>query len=126
MIPKLECQNRTEQGRLAEEAAALYLENHGLAVVERNYRCRSGEIDLIMKDRDYLVFIEVRYRKHTGYGGAAASVDYRKQKKLLRTAQHWLQQSKASNCRCRFDVVAVTPGSNRAFCCDWITNAFEL
>lgn len=126
MIPKVERQSRIEQGRLAEEAAASHLETHGLAVIERNYRCRSGEIDLIMQDRDYLVFIEVRYRKYTGYGGAAASVDSRKQQKLLRAAQHWLQQRQATNRRCRFDVVAVTPGPNRAFCCDWITNAFEL
>lgn len=125
-MPNLNGNNRIEAGQHAEQAAADYLKKQGLSLVERNYRCRSGEIDLIMTDDTYLVFVEVRYRKHSGYGGAAASVDRRKQHKLLRAAQQWLQQRHAHNRLCRFDVVAVTPGSDGSLCCNWITNAFEL
>lgn len=117
---------RIELGQLAEQLAAEYLEQRGLKQLARNYRCRSGEIDLIMQEDDYLVFVEVRYRKHSGYGGAAASVDQRKQRKLLHTAQHYLQQHRALNRPCRFDVVAVTPSGDGNLQCDWIKNAFEL
>lgn len=117
---------RIEQGQQAEQAAAEYLTRHGLQLVERNYRCRSGEIDLIMQSGAYLVFIEVRYRKHPGYGGAAASVDRRKQHKLLSAAQHYLQRRHVGNRPCRFDVVAVVPERDGALRCEWITNAFEL
>jgi len=117
---------RIEQGQQAEQAAADYLTKSGLQLIERNYRCRSGEIDLILSSGTYLVFVEVRYRKRMDYGGAAASVDRRKQRKLLNTAQHYLQQRQCTNRPCRFDVVAVTPDSNGNLSCDWITNAFEL
>ncbi len=126
MIPSVDGRNRIKQGDQAEQAAADYLEQHGLTLLERNYRCRSGEIDLIMRDNAYLVFIEVRYRQHTGYGGAAASVDRRKQQKLLLAAQYWLQQRQAGNRPCRFDVVAVMPGKGGSLTYDWIKNAFEL
>jgi len=117
---------RIELGQRAEQVAADYLERRGLKLLARNYRCRSGEIDLIMQQDAYLVFVEVRYRRHRGYGGAAASVDQRKQHKLLLTAQHYLQQHHALNHRCRFDVVAVTPDGGDTLRCDWIMNAFEL
>jgi putative endonuclease len=85
--------NRIEQGQQAEQQAAEFLTQQGLTPLQRNYRCRSGEIDLIMRGREGLVFVEVRFRRHMSFGGAAASVDRNKQQKLLRAAQHYLQQN---------------------------------
>lgn len=118
--------SRSEQGKEAEQHAAEYLQRQGLRPLACNYRCRSGEIDLIMQSHDSLVFIEVRFRRHSTFGGAAASVDRRKQLRLLATAQHYLQRHKASNQPCRFDVVAVLPGPDGTLSFDWIKNAFEL
>lgn len=118
--------SRIEQGNEAERGAADYLRRQGLTPVTHNYRCRTGEIDLIMQSKDYLVFVEVRFRRQNGFGGAAASVDRRKQQKLLATAQHYLQYEKATNRPCRFDVIAVMPGPDGTFIFDWIQNAFGL
>jgi putative endonuclease len=117
---------RIEQGQWIERAAAEYLQGQGLHLLERNYHCRSGEIDLVMRHGSYLVFVEVRYRKHAGFGGAAASVDRRKQHKLLNAAQHYLLARGAGNRPCRFDVVAVSPRGHSELYFNWITNAFEL
>jgi len=118
--------SRTEQGQLAEQQASEYLTRQGLKLITRNYRCRSGEIDLVMQGRDTLVFVEVRFRSDSSFGGAAASVDRRKQQKLLIAAQHYLQKHHAFNRPCRFDVVAVLPGRDGMLTFDWIKNAFEL
>lgn len=126
MMPVMDSKSRIEQGREAEQLAAEFLQRQGLRPVARNYRCRSGEIDLIMQDREGLVFVEVRFRRHTRFGGAAASVDRNKQLKLLRAAQHYLLRQDAFNRPCRFDVVAVMPGRDGAPEFEWIKNAFEL
>lgn len=112
--------NRQATGAAAEQLACEYLQARGLRLLERNYRCRFGEIDLIMQDGADLVFVEVRYRRSHRFGGAALSVDAAKQAKLLATAQHYLQ-SKASKRNARVDVIAVEAG-NRV---DWIKNAIE-
>ena len=112
--------NTSRQVELAEQQACDYLLRQGLRLVEKNYRCRHGEIDLIMKDGAHTVFVEVRYRQHSGYGGALASVDHRKRKKLSATALHYLQ-AKASRDPARFDVVAISGGD----LIDWVPNAFE-
>ena len=109
----------TEVGREAEARAEEYLRREGLHTVTRNFRCRSGEIDLIMRDGDHLVFVEVRYRSHSAYGGAAASVDRNKQQSLIRSAQSYLQANRWSG-PCRFDVVAFGKGQEKA----WIRDAF--
>ena len=126
MVLHVAGKSRIEQGQEAEQQASEYLQQQGLRPLARNYRCRSGEIDLIMKSHDSLVFVEVRFRRYSAFGGAAASVDRRKQRRLLATAQHYLQQHKASNRPCRFDVVAVLPGPDGTLTFDWIQNAFEL
>lgn len=118
--------NRIEQGQLAEQLATDYLSGQGLKPVARNYRCRCGEIDLIMQSPDGLIFVEVRFRRSRSFGGAAASVDRRKQQKLLATAQHYLQRNNGCNRPCRFDVVAVMPGKEGGVTFEWIKNAFEL
>ena len=93
-------------GRAAEARACEYLRQQGLSLVEKNYQCRSGEIDLIMRDADTLVFVEVRFRRSALFGGAIASVGPSKQQRLWRTASTYL-------CRfpkppaCRFDLVAI-------------------
>ena len=79
-------------GAQAEQAAAAYLVKRGLQLVEKNYRCRFGEIDLIMRAGVTLVFVEVRSRSSRAFGGAAASIDARKQRKLIAAAQHYLAQ----------------------------------
>lgn len=114
-----------QEGDFAEQLACDYLQNKHLRLITRNYRCRLGEIDLIMQDRDTLVFIEVRYRKNLDFGGAIASVDARKCAKLLATASHYLQKKRLTeNVPCRFDVVTITGrGSNRV---EWIKDAFQM
>ena len=111
---------RIGQGRQAEQQACNFLQAQGLRLVEKNYRCRHGEIDLIMRDGEGLVFVEVRYRHGGSFGGALASIDVRKQRKLISTALHYLQ-ARRQRCSARFDVIAI--GANSRI--DWIPNAFD-
>src|SRR5438034_5078925 len=90
-------------GDRAEQIAAGYLQRKGLALIETRYRCRWGEIDLILRDRDTVVFTEVRLRRSKDFGGAAYSVDARKQARIIATARHYLAGKKEA--ACRFDVV---------------------
>src|SRR5512134_4081862 len=95
-------------GDAAESAAARHLLAHGCTLVARNARYPEGELDLIVRERDVLVFVEVRMRSSRSYGGPASSVDRYKQKRLLRAAQHWLLQHCGERWpACRFDVVSV-------------------
>jgi putative endonuclease len=111
-------------GRKAESLACGYLEQQGLTLVETNYRCRRGEIDLIMQDKDSLVFVEVRFRTHKNYGSGAESVDWRKQRKLGACAAHYLQHyPRRSRQPCRFDVVSIALESDRHIY-EWIKDAF--
>lgn len=106
-------------GIAAEQLACDYLQARGLQFVERNYRLKRGEIDLIMRDGSTLVFVEVRYRKTQRYGGALQSIDPRKQARIIRCAQYYLQY-RAPHAQARFDVVAVEGDQLH-----WIPNAFE-
>jgi putative endonuclease len=112
----------TTRGAQAEQLAARYLQQQGLRLIAQNYRSRFGEIDLIMHDGTTLVFIEVRLRRNSGFGGAAASIDARKQKRIISTAQQYLA-SLARVPRCRFDAVLLddTQGGNM----HWLKNAFD-
>jgi len=117
--------DRAARGLHAERLALAHLVERGLVLVARNYRCRLGEIDLVMRDGDDLVFVEVRYRSGARHGGAAASVDHRKRRRLCLTAEHYLTHGKYRRPpRCRFDVVAVsgTPDAPRVA---WLRAAFE-
>lgn len=123
-------------GAKAELVAAQYLRHQGLKIVTQNYRCRFGEIDLILQDGEILVFAEVRLRNSKNFGGAAASIDARKQGKLIITAQHYL--SKLSYLpQCRFDAVLMKSSplqanSSKVYSepdfpvadIEWIKNAF--
>ncbi len=113
-----------EIGYAAEDQARRYLIAQGLIWLKSNYRCRLGEIDLIMRDDHYLVFIEVRARHSNQYGGPLASITRNKQQKLIKTAYFYLQAFHGVDTPpCRFDVIAME-GSKSAI--TWIKNAFEL
>lgn len=101
--------SRAETGRAAENAAAELLRAKGFAIVERNFRTKMGELDLVAKDKDEIVFVEVRARASFAYGGAAASVGGAKRRKLILAARAWLQ-ARSWNGPCRFDVVALDAG----------------
>ena len=111
-------------GAEAEDLACAWLQARGLRLRERNYRCRRGEIDLIMQDGEQLVFVEVRYRANDRWGGGLASVTRAKQQRLARTARLWLKLNPdVAGLPCRFDVVSVT-GPQRAPKLKWVRGAF--
>ena len=122
--------NKNNAGLAAEKLAAIFLENHGLKLLVQNYHCRFGEIDLIMQDAKTLVFVEVKLRNSSSFGGAAASITSKKQQKLILTAQHYLQahSQKMHEPACRFDAVLIQgthlkPTDLQHI--EWIRNAFE-
>lgn len=109
-------------GVQAERWAARYLQQQGLTLVAQNYRCRVGEIDLIMQDGKVLVFVEVRLRSNPAFGGAAASIDAHKQQRIIRTAQHYLAMLPALPL-CRFDALLLE--APQGLNVQWLKNAFE-
>jgi len=109
-------------GVQAEQWASQYLVRHGLKLIEQNYRSRFGEIDLIMRDGMALVFVEVRLRRNSSYGGAAASIDKHKQQRIIRTAQQYLA-GLAHPPSCRFDVVLMEDAQGLK--AQWLKNAFD-
>ncbi|HSI27811.1 MAG: YraN family protein [Methylophilus sp.] len=114
--------NLNNKGIAAEAAAARFLKQQGLILVEQNYSCRFGEIDLIMRDQQSLVFVEVRLRSNLKFTSAADSIHPHKQQKLIRAAQHYLQNL-ASSSPCRFDVVLFD--NARYESPNWIRNAID-
>lgn len=106
--------SRAETGRAAEETAAVLLRAKGMIIVEKNFRAKVGEIDLVMRDRDEIVFVEVRARASASFGGAAASVGGAKRRKLIKAAGVWLQ-ARSWTGPCRFDVVALDAGRAEHF-----------
>jgi putative endonuclease len=118
--------DRAVLGRSAEDIAADFLAGHGLTVILRNYRRRSGEIDLVARDGDVLVIAEVRTRSTDEFGGAAASVDGWKQHKIMRAAAQLLQERKdLARLRARFDVVVVRGADTARPTVEWLKQAFE-
>jgi len=109
-----------QTGAAAEALAARFLEREGLTIVERNFRCRAGEIDLIARDGPTIVFVEVRLRGSEAFGGARASVDRAKQRRILQAARHYLAGRGDEPCRC--DVVLLDRLDDRRV--EWIRNAF--
>lgn len=115
-----------ETGQRAEQLACAHLESAGLVLIDRNYRCARGELDLIMQHRATLVFVEVRYRRQTRYGSGAESVGPRKRARLIATAEHYLQRNPRRAAQpARFDVVAIRlQDGGPDF--DWIQDAFRV
>lgn len=112
-------------GERAERLACLHLEQAGLVLLERNYRCPRGELDLVMHDAQTLVFVEVRFRRQRRFGSGAESVDSRKRARLIATAQHYLQRHPRRAAQAaRFDVVAIALENGQP-AIDWIQDAFR-
>lgn len=116
--------SRVAQGTAAEEVALRYLEARGLHLVTRNFRCRGGELDLILRDGEHLVFVEVRSRRSSQFGTPAESVTRSKQLRLLRAAAVYLQRQRL-DLPCRFDVVAILHTETEPQI-EWIRDAFQL
>jgi len=110
------------RGQAAESQACDYLRERGLSLLERNFRCKLGELDLIMQDGETLVFVEVKYRSRTDYGQGSEAVDRGKQTRLVRAAQVYLQQHpELIHAPMRFDVVSIDGPRPQV---QWLTNAF--
>lgn len=107
-------------GNAAEQAALNFLEGQGLTLLERNFACKLGEIDLIMQNEDCLVFVEVRLRNNPLYGSGAETVTPKKIRKIIKTAEYYLLKHPLGNFDCRFDVISMDDKI------DWIQNAFTL
>ena len=108
-------------GKAQEELACRYLEEKGIRIQARNFRCRQGEIDLIGYDGEYLVFFEVKYRKDASKGSAAEAVGIRKQRKICRVSDYYRMSHKCpSDTAVRFDVIAIDDDN-----IEWIQNAFD-
>ncbi len=116
-----------EVGTITEDIAYQHLKKQGLILITKNFTSRIGEIDLIMKDNDAIVFIEVRYRKNSNYGSPEETVTVKKQKKIRATALYFIaKNSTYKNTQPRFDVVGMTPAadSSSSMSINWIKNAF--
>jgi putative endonuclease len=101
------------------------MRKQGMRLIARNYHCRAGEIDLIMQHQNILVFVEVRFRRSNRYGTAAETVNHAKQRRIIHTAEHFLQQHNTAYSAYRFDVVGVSP-MGADYDVEWIQNAFQL
>lgn len=113
--------DRRQKGTLAENSAAAFLESQGFQIVARNFLRKVGELDVVARDGDLLVIVEVRTRADDRYGGAAASVTPAKQRRIALTAALFLQQHPAlRRCRVRFDVIVVRDGR-----IEWLRHAFD-
>ncbi|MCL2708895.1 MAG: YraN family protein [Defluviitaleaceae bacterium] len=99
--------NKVETGFEGQNAAEKFLTEKGLSIIGRNYRIKSGEIDLIARDGEYVVFVEVKYRKSLDYGYPREAVGARKQMKIKRTSLHYIQARGLCDCGFRYDVVEI-------------------
>lgn len=111
-------------GHVMENLACSYLKKAGLRLLLQNYRCKIGEIDLIMQDNQSLVFVEVRYRSRINYGSSLESVDAKKQRKLIKAAEYYLLTHKNLLQYIRFDIVAIDKIANN-YQIHWLKNAIE-
>jgi len=112
-------------GKEGERVAELYLKHKGYKLVERNYRCSAGELDLIVLDRRVVVFVEVKTRSGHGFGSPLEAVEFHKQRKMIQAAQYFLSEKRLHQRDARFDVVGISwPGREPVV--EHIENAFEL
>jgi putative endonuclease len=109
-----------KRGVEAEAMAAAFLEHNGLKILARNYRCRLGEIDLVAREGDTTVFVEVRSRRSSAFGGAAASITAAKRQRLLKAARHYISRQRALP-QCRFDALLIQGEPPHI---EWLRNAF--
>ena len=111
-------------GKLGEDAAAIYIEENGFVILDKNYRVKNAEIDIIAKDKDTIAFIEVKTRKTLKKGFPAESVNYTKQKKIISAASYYIRENNINNTRLRFDVIEVFD-KNGSYEFNLIKNAFQ-
>lgn len=117
-------QSSRDTGLQAEQQALRFLQSRGLRQVAGNFTVRGGEIDLVMQDRDTLVFVEVRYRRQSSFGSAAESVTGSKQRRIIRAASLFLGHNrKWQDTPCRFDVLAISGDKRQNI--EWIRDAFQ-
>ncbi len=114
-----------QTGQIAEQNALNFLQSRGLRLLQQNYRFKTGEIDIIMRDQDTLVFVEVRYRKSDRYGSGAESITIAKRRRIINTAKHFLMKKKYTEQPCRFDVISASGPTDDGMKLDWIKNAFD-
>jgi putative endonuclease len=98
------------RGTAGEELACRHLRGRGLSIVERNYRCRLGEIDVVAREGDTIVFVEVKERGDSSHGGAVEAVTGPKRRRVIRAARHWASVHRESESHIRFDVIAIDHG----------------
>jgi len=119
-------QLRRQRGEAAEALAAEYLSARGLEVLARNVRCKGGELDLLCRDGEVLVVVEVRQRSRHDYGGALASVTWRKRRKIIRATRFLLATAPQwRDCLLRFDVIGLQGLPDRASELEWVKDAFR-
>jgi putative endonuclease len=118
-------EQRRTVGKAGEEAAVQYLLQRGYQILQRNYRCRFGEIDLIARDGRTLAFIEVKTRRSQRFGPAASAVTIEKQRHLIKTSQMYMAQMNKAYELCRFDVVAIEMDAHGLHI-ELIKDAFQL
>ena len=119
-MPPLPFQNKQARGRQGEDDALAYLLLQGLVLLERNYLCKGGELDLVMRDGDAIVFVEVRLRSRATFGGALASITPAKQRRMVVAAQTWLLGQKRLPA-CRFDALCIDGGH-----ISWLKNILDM
>lgn len=117
--------SQKQTGQTGEDLAARFLESSQYKIIARNYRWAHGEIDLIARKDDVLIFVEVKTATTPSFGTPGSWVDARKQARIGNAAMHYLQQNRIENIDCRFDVIAVTQESGR-WHVEHIENAFWL
>jgi putative endonuclease len=115
---------RQALGKKGEAAARTYLERRGVHILATNYTCAAGEIDLIGREREVLLFVEVKTRTSEAFGPPQLAVHQRKQRQIVRAAQWFLAERRVSDVACRFDVVAVTFLGGERPQIDWVRDAF--
>lgn len=122
---KRNCHIPLKIGHEMENLACHHLQQQGLQLLLRNYRCKMGEIDFIMQDKQYIVFVEVRYRTQQGYGSSIETIDRYKQTKLIKTAEHYLMKNRLQWRWVRFDAIAMD-GSLKQLKINWLKNIIEV
>lgn len=124
-MPWISTDTSHARGKATEEFAEKYLIQHGLIPIERNVHCRQGEIDLVMRDGDTFVFVEVKYRKNNHFGSAIEAISAAKQKKIKHCVAFFFHQANLNeyNTPCRFDVIALEGNINQPQV-TWLKNAF--
>ena len=113
----------TNKGQLAELAAKHYLQKQKLTILEQNFLCKLGEIDLICIENGVIVFVEVRYRKDKSHGNAAQSIDHGKQRKVIKSAQYWLLINHKHDVDIRFDAILFDQSIDEQHL-TWLKSAF--